>query len=103
MRAAGRKVFYQPRATVVHFEGVTSGTDVTQGIKRHQAVNHARFAAKWASELAAHEPNGVRAELARDRWASRRMLVVDACMLRPDQDSGSLRMQSLLELATSIG
>jgi O-antigen biosynthesis protein len=103
VRAAGRKVFYQPRATVVHFEGVTSGTDVTQGIKRHQAVNHARFAAKWTTALAAHEPNGVRAELARDRWASRRMLVVDACMLRPDQDSGSLRMQSLLELATSLG
>ena len=103
VRAAGRKVFYQPRATVVHFEGVTSGTDVTQGIKRHQAVNHARFAAKWATALAAHEPNGVRAEWARDRWASRRMLVIDACMLRPDQDSGSLRMQSLLELATSLG
>jgi len=103
VRAAGRKVFYQPCATVVHFEGVTSATDVTQGTKRHQAVNHARFAAKWAAALAAHEPNGVRAELARDRWASRRMLVVDARMLRPDEDSGSLRMQSLLELATSLG
>jgi glycosyltransferase involved in cell wall biosynthesis len=31
------------------------------------------------------------------------MLVVDARLPRPDQDSGSLRMQSLLELATSLG
>jgi GT2 family glycosyltransferase/glycosyltransferase involved in cell wall biosynthesis len=102
VRAAGRKVFYQPLATVVHFEGQTSGTDPTQGVKRHQATNQATFAAKWASALAAHERNGMRAEFERDRFAVRRMLVIDACMPRPDQDSGSLRMRALLEIATSL-
>jgi GT2 family glycosyltransferase len=102
VRAAGRKVFYQPRATVVHFEGQTSGVDIAQGVKRHQAINQATFAEKWRRVLDTHEPNGVRAELERDRWASRRLLVVDACMLRPDQDSGSLRMQQLLDIATSL-
>jgi GT2 family glycosyltransferase/glycosyltransferase involved in cell wall biosynthesis len=103
VRASGRKVFYQPLSTVVHFEGRTSGTDVTQGVKRHQAINQATFALKWATTLAAHRPNGVQPELERDRWATRRMLVVDACMLRPDEDSGSLRMQALLTIATSLG
>ena len=102
VRAAGRKVFYQPLATIVHFEGRTSGTDLTQGIKRHQAINQATFAGKWASALALHQQNGVRHAFERDRWATRRMLVIDACMLRPDQDSGSLRMQALLEIATSL-
>jgi glycosyltransferase involved in cell wall biosynthesis len=66
-------------------------------------VNQATFAAKWSSALAAHRPNGMHAELERDRAARRRVLVIDACMLRPDQDSGSLRMQSLLQIATSLG
>jgi glycosyltransferase involved in cell wall biosynthesis len=103
VRAAGRKVFYQPRATIVHFEGQTSGVDISQGVKRHQAINQATFAEKWRGVLDTHQSNGVRAEFERDRWASRRLLVVDACMLRPDQDSGSLRMQGLLEIAASLG
>ena len=102
VRAAGRKVFYQPAATIVHFEGRTSGTDVTQGIKRHQAINQSTFAAKWSQVLAAHRPNGHHVELERDRWATKRMLVIDARMLTPDQDAGSVRMQALLEIATAL-
>jgi len=30
------------------------------------------------------------------------MLVIDACMLTPDHDAGSVRMQAILELATSL-
>jgi len=102
VRAAGRKVFYAPHATIVHFEGQTSGVDISQGIKRHQAINQATFADKWRAVLDGHQPNGVLAEFQRDRWARRRLLVVDACLLRPDQDSGSLRMLELLEIATSL-
>ena len=60
-------------------------------MKRHQVVNHATFAGKWKSALAGHRPNGVHPEIERDRWAARRVLVIDACMLTPDQDSGSVR------------
>jgi GT2 family glycosyltransferase/glycosyltransferase involved in cell wall biosynthesis len=102
VRAAGRKVIYQPRATVVHFEGQTSGTDVAAGVKRHQVANQATFARKWAHELAAHRANGDRPELERDRGALRRVLVIDACMLTPDQDSGSVRMQAMLELMIEL-
>ncbi|WP_418888725.1 glycosyltransferase family 2 protein [Methanothrix soehngenii] len=52
MRAAGRSVYYQPAATIVHFEGQTSGTDETSGVKQHQVVNRETFARKWAGELA---------------------------------------------------
>ena len=103
VRAAGRRVFFQPAATVVHFEGSTSGTDISQGIKRHQAVNQAKFAAKWSSVLAKHRTNGSEPALERDRHVRRRVLVVDACLPRPDQDSGSMRMQALLEITTSLG
>ena len=102
VRAAGRKVFYQPAATIVHFEGRTSGTDVTQGVKRHQAINQSTFAAKWSSALGEHTPNGTDVERVRDRWATKRMLVVDARMLTPDQDAGSVRMRAMLEIATAL-
>lgn len=102
VRAAGRKVFFQPLATVVHFEGQTSGTDLTQGAKQHQVVNRDVFAAKWSEALAAHRPNGVAAQIERDRWAQRRVLVIDACMLTPDHDAGSQRMQAILEILTSL-
>jgi GT2 family glycosyltransferase/glycosyltransferase involved in cell wall biosynthesis len=102
VRAAGCKVFYQPAATIVHFEGRTSGTDLTQGIKRHQAVNRTTFAQKWWREIASHQPNGMRVERERDRFATKRMLVIDARMLTPDQDAGSVRMQALLEIATAL-
>lgn len=103
VRKAGRRVIYQPAATVVHFEGQTSGTDVTSGVKRHQAINQRTFLQKWAEVLAGHRNNGVHPELERDRFAKRRMLFVDARMLTPDQDSGSVRTLALLELAVAAG
>ena len=102
VRAAGRKVYYQPFATVVHFEGQTSGTDEAVGVKRHQVVNQATFAAKWGNALTSHRANGIHPELEHDRWAQMRVLVIDACMLTPDHDAGSLRMQAILEILTSL-
>jgi GT2 family glycosyltransferase/glycosyltransferase involved in cell wall biosynthesis len=102
VRAAGRKVYYQPAAVIVHFEGQTSGTDETTGVKRHQVVNQGKFAHKWSSALATHRANGIEAELERDRWAKLRVLVIDACMLTPDHDAGSVRMLAILEILTSL-
>jgi len=98
VRAAGLRVLYQPAATVVHFEGQTAGTDLGTGMKQHQVDNQQRFRAKWADVLAGHRANGVAEALERDRYVERRILVIDACMLTPNQDSGSVRMQALLEL-----
>ncbi len=96
VRAAGKKVFYQPHATVVHFEGQSSGTDLTQGVKQHQVTNQATFAARWQHVLGGHRVNGVMPQQEKDRYSKQRVLVVDACMLTPDQDSGSLRMFEML-------
>lgn len=103
VRAAGRKVYYQPAARVVHFEGQTAGTDPDAGAKRHQEINRHAFRAKWESTLATHRGNGVHPELEKDRPALRRVLVIEACMLTPDQDSGSVRALAMLELAAELG
>ncbi len=103
VREAGKRVFYQPHAVVVHFEGQSSGTDLSRGIKRHQVVNQKAFAGRWKKVLASHRINGAAPEKERNRYTSTRVLVIDACMLTPDQDAGSLRMFEMLGLMRSMG
>ena len=103
VREAGRKVYYQPAAEVVHFEGVSHGTDTGAGMKRHQVENQGRFRERWQQAIAHHRPNGMLPRLEADRDASLRVMFVEACMLTPDQDSGSLRTFRLLGAMRSLG
>ena len=48
VRAAGRKVYYQPESVIVHVEGASAGTDLSRGLKQYQMLNQAVFAEKWA-------------------------------------------------------
>ena len=106
VRAAGRKVFYEPRSVVVHFEGVTSGTDTGGGIKQYQIVNREKFLDKWKDALA-RQPAPIDsakfAPAAANFRSPRRVLVVDAYTPTPDQDSGSLRMTNLMRLLREAG
>lgn len=102
IRRAGLRVLYQPRAEVVHAEGVTAGRDLERGVKRFQAVNHATFVDKWAHELAQQPSPGSDPRRARGR-GRRRVLVVDARTPMPDNDAGSLRMARLLRLLVGMG
>ena len=65
---AGRTL-YQPASQVIHFEGVSHGTDTGNGSKAYQVRNQCRFAAKWEAELAAHAPNGQNPDGECDRQA----------------------------------
>ena len=100
---AGHPVYYQPAAEVVHFEGASHGTDLSAGPKRHQVENQAKFRARWKQRLDGHRVNGSMPRLERDRGARRRVLIVEACMLTPDQDSGSLRTARLIAIMQSQG
>jgi GT2 family glycosyltransferase/glycosyltransferase involved in cell wall biosynthesis len=103
VRAAGREVFYQPLSQVIHFEGVTAGTDVTRGVKQHQIVNARKFAERWGAQLGQHRSYGDLPELEKDRGARGRVLVVDAVTPEPDRESGGLRMFNLLQVLRGLG
>ncbi len=103
VRAHGLKVYFQPAATVTHFEGVTAGTDTGSGTKRYQIINQEKFLAKWKDALARQTPAGTPIQRARDHGRPRRALVIDACTPEPDKDSGSVRMVHLLELLRELG
>lgn len=103
VRKAGREVYYQPGALIIHHEGVSSGTDINSGVKRYQAINRDKFTSKWADDLAHYSADPSLIAVARDRHAPCRILVLDACALTPDADSGSLRMFNLLLMLTKQG
>ena len=106
VRAAGKKVFYEPRATVIHFEGISAGTDTGSGMKRFQVVNRDKFMEKWKDALL-RQPAPIDdpkdAPNAATFRAQKRMLIIDACTPTPDQDSGSLRMVNVMRLLRASG
>ena len=52
VRKAGYRVVYQPLSKVIHFEGVSNGTDVNgSGLKRYQVENSEKLKEKWKEEF----------------------------------------------------
>ncbi|MBS0455854.1 MAG: glycosyltransferase [Proteobacteria bacterium] len=103
VRAYGLRVLYQPAAVVVHYEGVSSGTDEALGAKAYQRVNRRKFATRWAQALTAQPPPNADIRIASEHRAKQHVLVIDACTPRPDHDSGSLRMFEILKLLREEG
>ena len=98
IRENGYRVIYQPLSTVFHFEGITSGTDTTQGTKAYQIDNMKKVYERWKSRLQTHQPNSVDVDSAKDRCSQRRVLFIDSCTPTPDQDSGSIDSYNLMLL-----
>src|SRR5580765_2575383 len=57
VRQAGYRVLYQPLSEVIHHEGITGGTDISTGAKKHQEINLSTFAEVWSDELAKRPAN----------------------------------------------
>ncbi|HZY34190.1 MAG TPA: glycosyltransferase [Rhodanobacter sp.] len=103
VRRSGLRVYYEPASTVIHCEGISAGTDLNRGMKRHQRPNQAKFVDKWTAELVAQPPAGTPVERA-IHWRRRgRVLVVDAMTPEPSRDSGSLRLCAILRLLDEQG
>lgn len=104
-RERGFRVVYEPGAVVIHHEGGTAGTDPGSGHKRHQEENRHKFVAKWGRRLQEDHPlPGRPASPASLRRGLRpHVLIVDHRLPRPDRDSGSLRMQAIVEILREMG
>jgi len=101
IRQAGLRVVYQPLSAIVHFEGVSSGTDITSGVKAHQVKNQRKFLEKWSDCLESHRTNDD-FDLALDRTISRRVLIIDSVTPTPDQDAGSLRTFNMIRMLINL-
>ncbi len=103
-RERGYKVLYQPRARVVHLEGYSSGTDVSQGVKRYQEINKAQFLDKWKTVLEReHRPPGSNPHVARQRTSGKHVLLANPGFAYFDRDSGSFRLLQIIKVLGALG
>ena len=107
VRKHGKRVVYQPRSVVVHFEGISNGTDVEgSGLKRYQKINNEKFREKWAEELKLQQENTGDPDpfTARDRSAGKKcILVIDHYVPTWDKDAGSRTTYQYIKLFLKQG
>lgn len=92
VRDAGYRVVYQPKSVVIHYEGISNGTDTGSGIKRYQVENGVKLREKWAEEFALQTEHSEPPALfeARERSQGKKtILVIDHYVPQYDKDAGS--------------
>lgn len=105
VRARGKRVLYQPRSVVIHYEGMSHGTEETGGLKAYQAINRRKFRERWQDVLEREHPER-HWDLLRghDRPARRQMiLVADHYIPQPDRDAGSRSTWCVLRALVHMG
>jgi GT2 family glycosyltransferase len=90
VRDAGFRTVVQPLSQLLHFEGVTSGTDTSQGTKAYQVENLKKLYRRWQDVLQSHRVNADRPDLEKERNVRKRVLFIDHCTPTPNEDAGSL-------------
>lgn len=107
VRKAGYRVVYQPLSKVIHFEGISNGTDVNgTGLKRYQVENSEKLRDKWKEEFAKQcvntgSPSPFRA---RERSMGKPViLVIDHYVPTYDKDAGSKTTFQYLKLFLKKG
>lgn len=103
VRDAGYKTYYIPQSIIYHFEGVTSGTDISQGLKKYQEVNRPKFKKRWAASFSGHGVVGKEPDLEKDRGIVGRALFIDYQLPRGDRDAGSHAALQEIKLVQSLG
>ena len=103
VRAAGKRVLYQPAARVIHAEGGTAGTDTHVGMKAYQVRNRSVFAGHRHEALTQQLPANTVPTPALLHRNQKQILIIDAMTPKPDHDSGSLRLVNLMRLLREEG
>lgn len=102
-RNAGKKVIYEPKSVVVHFEGATAGTDTGSGYKKYQEINHRKFVKKWHAILEREHYTPDQFYKGRDKSGQKLALIVDTIVPEIDKDSGSCRMFAIIKILQEMG
>ncbi|PJK08658.1 glycosyl hydrolase family 1 [Lysobacteraceae bacterium NML120232] len=104
VRAAGKRVLYQPAAHIIHHEGISHGRDTGSGIKAMQLHNQAKLRQRWAKVLnAGHFPNGEQPLQACERDDRPLLLLVDSALPEPERDAGSRTLLAFIEALQALG
>jgi GT2 family glycosyltransferase/glycosyltransferase involved in cell wall biosynthesis len=105
IRELGYQVLYQPQSNVIHYEGITSGTDLSSGTKQYQVINQTKFREKWSKVLTKHLDNDANnvPKAARRLQGKPTILVIDSYVPLYDRESGCVRLLNILKLLLNLG
>ncbi|WP_262689864.1 glycosyltransferase [Kordiimonas aestuarii] len=105
LRAKGYKTLYNPLSVVVHFEGLSNGTDeaASTGLKRYQEINRPKFTKKFEAVLAGAPEVGENADLYKDEGVEKRALFIDYQVPRTDYDAGSYAAVQEMRMMQALG
>jgi GT2 family glycosyltransferase len=105
IRRLGYKVLLQPQSVIVHFEGISHGTDTGSGVKSYQIKNKEKFLDKWQTVLQRDNySNAEHVFWARDRSGKKKTIViVDHYVPHYDKDAGGRCTYFYIKLMVSMG
>jgi GT2 family glycosyltransferase len=108
VRKRGLRVVYQPKSGIVHFEGVSNGSDVsdTNSVKHYQVVNCKKLRDKWKKELEDMPPKYLNPMNIRyrDNLKNKKViLVIDHYVPEFDKDAGSKTTFQYLKMFVEKG
>lgn len=104
-REKGYRVVYEPKSRVVHYEGMSHGTDLDTGIKQFQVRNKKKFREKWVTVLEKKHSKGP-GQIFNARHHGKpkaTILVIDNYVPMHDKDAGSRSTRKYLELFIEQG
>ncbi|MBD3362749.1 glycosyltransferase [Candidatus Dojkabacteria bacterium] len=105
VRSEGLRTVFQPLSRIVHFEGISHGTKINQGIKKYQVVNKQKFRNKWREVLTKENfKTGENIFQARDRTMGKpTIVIIDHYVPHFDKDTGSKSIFMYIKLFRKMG
>lgn len=104
VRKRGYRVMYQPKSEVIHFEGVSNGTDVSFGLKKYQVENSQKLREKWKRELQLQYADPSSLFCARERnYGKKIILFIDHYVPTYDKDAGSKTTYQYIRMFLKMG
>ena len=103
VRDKGYRTLFCPHSTVIHYEGMSNGTDLSAGVKKNQVLNAPKFRSKWRKAFKYNGEVGKNLHTEKDRGTDFRVLMIDHAVPRPDHDAGSYAAVQEMRLLQELG
>jgi GT2 family glycosyltransferase len=99
-----KKVVYVPFSRVIHYEGITSGKDVSSGVKKNQIINSEKFLLKWKNTLDTfyfqNNPDNVNKSIT--KYYDKNIIIIDSYVPCYNRESGSNRLYQILKIIRNL-
>lgn len=103
VKKLGYKIYYQPLSIIYHFEGKTSGNDISKGYKKFQVDNITKLQKRWSKSISKLGKEGLAIPENINRGRKKSILYIDNDLPRYDRDAGSMSQFNRLKVLYDLG